>query len=90
MSILQQRPQGAQVARITRTEPSRWVAAVRFTRGRTTWNETVAFQRVIVGNLSVVTVTDADYPDDRRERLCVAKGADMPSLIRRFLLTGRW
>lgn len=75
---------------IVRTAPNEWTAAILYTPGLGTWEERVVFARSRKEEHDVITVTDADFPGDRKRAFIAAKGADMHSIIIEYVISGRW
>jgi hypothetical protein len=79
-----------EVTSIIRQRPFTWVADVEYTYGRTSWNERLQFVLNVTREGRFVTVSDADFPHDRRRVLVIDGSRDMPQLILDFVIAGRW
>ena len=75
---------------IVRCAPSMWVATVEYRFASLSWPERVAFTRRRADSHDIITVTDADYPGDRKRAFISSRGDDMHLVILGYLLKGRW
>lgn len=78
------------VVNITRVSPASRLAEIEYHYGRVSWPERVIFTRHRTDTHDLVTVTDADYPDDRKRAFVIPRGSDMTAVILDYLKKGRW
>jgi hypothetical protein len=73
------------------TYPHSWEATVSYGHGRAEWTENISFElQAYDAGRNSVTVTDRDFPDDRKLSLILNSEVDMPTFITNFILSGRW
>jgi len=102
MRLLTRRPKRAaqahvdhalvEVTKLLRVTTTMWSAHVTYTHGLSTWSERVHFSILASSEstLTVIVITDGDFPRDRERRVTVPDTVDVEQFVLDYLIAGRW